>query len=280
MPLGEPKLGQMSLERILLYGAPKVGKTRAALALPERFGNIVYFAADPGSERLDSVLPGYRHRIHPITSTPGDSGRYDPRLDAFAFAQERWMERYPLAKTIVWDTFSFTTQQILAQISDQGSFSDKHITMGVKGAKDHQTVPQQGDYGAAQGAADRLITFLFQQPMHVIVICWEGYREAMEAGARTLIGGPLTVGSKTIGSMAGRFPTCIRLTRQSVAAGYEKKARICAWTETNSIWVAGIRSQHLVNPVPMIEVNGDPINLWETIDTTFHQAQLTEATHG
>jgi hypothetical protein len=288
VPLIEPVASRTDLERWLIYSAPKVGKTRLALSLPEDpYGEIAYLAADPGAERLDSVLPHYRSRIHTIISAPDPkTGLHDVRGDAFLFAREDWVRRYSKVRTLVWDTLSFTSQQILAQISDQGSFSQgSHITMGVKGAKDHQTIAMQGDYGAAQGAVDRLITFLFQQPLHIIVLCWEGYREAMEAGAKTLIGGPLTVGSKTIGSIAGRFPSTVRLTRQSVTSGFDKKARIVAWTETNSIWIAGIRSPHLNNPAPMIELDPDPINFWNTIHEKFYIPSvttpiLTEATHG
>lgn len=255
-------------ERILIYGSPKVGKTRFATALPARFGNAVYFAVDPGSERLDSVLLPYRERMHVVQSRPKPGEVYDPRRDAFIVAQEKWTERYPLAKTLIWDTLTITSQQILAHIADTGAFSaSQHISMGQKGTKEYQTVPMQGDYGAAQNAVDRIISFLFQQPMHIIILAHEGYREAMEGGAKTLIGGPLTVGSKTIGSMAGRFPTAIRLIRQQSG----DKSKVVAYTETNSIWVAGIRSHYLTNPMPKVDVDPDPISFWNLHDKTFLQ---------
>jgi len=257
-------------ERILIYGAPKVGKTRFATALTGRFGEAVYFAVDPGAERLDSVLTGYRSRLHVVQSRPKVGEVYDPRKDAFIIAQEDWTKQFPGVKTLIWDTLTITSQSILAHIADTGAFSaTQHISMGQKGSKEYQTVPMQGDYGAAQNAVDRLITFLFQQPLHVIVLAHEGYREAMEGGAKTLIGGPLTVGSKTIGSLAGRFPTAIRLTRKEESAGFEKKTKVVAWTETKGVWVAGVRSGHLMNPMPMVDVPPDPIGFWEQYDRMF-----------
>lgn len=268
-------------ERILIYGAPKVGKTRFATSLPARFGNIVYFAVDPGSERLDSVLAPYVSRIHVVQSRPAKVGDVlDSRRDAFLVSQNDWVAQYPAVRTLVWDTLTISSQQILQHISDQGAFSSAgHISMGVKGSKEYQTVPMQGDYGAAQNAVDRIISFLFQQPLHIIIVAHEGYRESMEAGSKTLIGGPLTVGSKTIGSIAGRFPTCIRLTRRTEGSGSTARSRVIAYTETNGIWVAGVRSKHLSNPLPMVDVIGDPLeSFWKPYDSTFAAAEQPPTT--
>lgn len=256
-------------ERILIYGAPKTGKTRFATSLPERFGRIRYFAADPGSERLDSVLLPYRPRIAVTQSTPEPGKPYNPRLDAFTVARNAWEE-----ETLIWDTLTETGRTLLTYTADTGAFSESHVTFKTqKGAIDYQTQPDKGDYGAVQNAIDRLITFLFQQPRHLIVICHEGYDEAMEAGQRTLKGGPLTVGKATIGSLPGRFSTTIRLTKttQSSPAGFGKDnvPKVIAWTETVGVWAAGIRSHHPINPMASFEVGPDPNNFWKAYDQHF-----------
>jgi hypothetical protein len=71
-------------ERILIYADPKCGKTRLATSLPARFGDTIYVAWDPGTERLGPVLPHYRSRLHPIRSIPEPGKPYDPGADAFA----------------------------------------------------------------------------------------------------------------------------------------------------------------------------------------------------
>lgn len=267
-PIGEP------LERWCIYGRPKVGKTRFALSLPERYGEIVYVGWDPSSERLDSVLPQYRNRIHLVQSRPEPGKAYDPRMDAFLIARENWQKRWPQVKTLVWDTFTATALDTLTAISDSGSFSaSAHITLGQRGSVDFQTVPMQGDYGAVQNALDRIVTFLFQQPLHLFLICHEGYTESTEAGAKTLIGGPYTVGRATISSFPGRFPTVIRLTRQTIGYGNDAKVAITAWTETQGPWVAGIRSQHLQNPIPIVKLEADPINFHKSYEHFFLPAR-------
>ena len=268
-------------ERILIYGAPKTGKTRFATSLPPRWGEIVYVAADPTSERLDSIFPAIRPRFHVVGSRPKAGELYNPRTDAFVMAQETWRARFAGVKTIVWDTITATGWDILVSIADQGSFSEsKHIIMGSKATKDLQSIPMQGDYMAAQNAIDRITTFLFLQPLNVIVVAHEGYKEAQEAGSKTLTGGPLTVGSATIGSYAGRFPTCIRLTRQSTGYGKDAKPKITAWTETQNIWLAGIRSGHDYNPMPVCDLQPNPINFWLEHDRHFAPAQPAQAREG
>src|SRR3972149_5190804 len=91
-------------ERILEYSDPKSGKTRLATSLTERFGDILYVAADPGSEGLASVLSPYSSRCKVITSTPEPGKKYDPIDDAFHIAIMDWKKEFPTVKTLVWDT--------------------------------------------------------------------------------------------------------------------------------------------------------------------------------
>lgn len=268
-------------ERVLIYGAPKTGKTRFATSLPARWGEVIYVAADPTSERLDSILPALQSRLHVVGSRPKAGEPYNPRTDAFVMAQENWRARFAGAKTIVWDTITATGWDILVSIADQGSFSEsKHITMGSKATKDLQSIPMQGDYMAAQNAIDRITTFLFMQPMNVIVVAHEGFKEAQEAGAKTITGGPVTVGTATIGSYAGRFPTCIRLTRQSTGFGKDARPKITAWTETQNIWLAGVRSPHDYNPLPVCELQPNPMNFWVEHDRHFAAPEALRAKEG
>lgn len=259
-------------ERVIVYSEPKSGKTRFSTSLPERFGKIVYFAADPGSESLGPVLPQYRERIYVIQSGPEVGKVYNPRADAMFVAQHDWTKdpKTPGAGTLVWDTLTQTSIQILAHIADSGEFSQsKHISIGTPGQPDFYNIPMEGDYGAAQNSISRTVDFLFRLPMHVIVVCHATYDEPKGGGS--LEGGPATVGKATVRSFPGRFNTAIHLVRRDVPGkvGEPSVSEITAWTERHGIWSAGIRSSHEVNPIPKIRLNPDPINFWDQYDGVF-----------
>ena len=78
-------------------------------------------------------------------------------------------------------------------------------------------------------------------------------------------GGPATAGKATVRSFPGRFDTVIHLERRTV----DKTPSITAHTERHGIWSAGIRSGHLVNPMPSIKLDPDPINFWKEYDRHF-----------
>lgn len=273
LKLGSPTSER--LERILIYGDPKTGKTRLATSLTARFGDFAYVAADPGSSGLASVLSGYRDRARVISMLSGASPSVqdNPHRDAFLVACNDWLGKSPSEwagkppiKTIVWDTMTATALDILAYVANSGQFSEKaHIGLGQPGSVEHQKIPMQGDFMATQGIVSRLVDFLFKQPLHLIVICHSGYDEPREGG--NVEGGPTTVGKATIRSFPGRFDTVIHLTRRSSATGTGNPgSAVTAWTERHGMWSAGIRSKHETNPIPKIDLNPDPVNFWLQYD--------------
>jgi hypothetical protein len=270
MPLGEITPEQAAFRRIMIYGNPKGGKSRVATSLPDHYGEILYYAADPGSESLAPILNKYRPRIHVIKSLPSVAGQMpDPDADAFTFALNDWSQKYPLAKTIVWDTLTQTSQDMLQFIADTGQFSEtKHIPIGSGAYK--QNIPLPGDYRAAQERLDRLVTYLFRMPYHLIVICHAEYDAPV--GGEEAEGGPKTVGRATIRKFAGRFDEVFYTKSQTIPPkvfGQPSTTKFVVYTEKYKIWVAGIRGGLEVNPMPYVELNPDPINFWEIHEKHF-----------
>lgn len=264
-----------TLERICFYGPPKAGKTRTATSLPKRFGNIIYFAADPASERLSSVLPDYRSRIHVVKSVPKlllngkpDYKNWDPDTEAFQFVlnEAEWRKKWPLAKTIVWDTMTQTSNDILQHVATTGQFSEKkHIIIGEGDFA--QAIPMMGDYMAAQNRIDRLTDFLFRTEYHVIVLCHAIYDETSDGS--DVEGGPATCGKAQVRKYAGKFPSYFYATRgrgQKEKPGDPEIPSFLLYTTKHKIWGAGIRSERKDNPIACVTLETDPINFWKRHD--------------
>lgn len=255
-------------ERILIYGDPKTGKTRLSTSLPETFGDIIYFAADPGSESLASVLESHRQRVAQVVKSRGP----DPDKDAFEFALTDWRKEFPKAGTLVWDTLTATSLDILNHLADSGAFSEKkHIAIGS--TANPQNIPMMGDYMAAQNRISRLLDFLFKQPLHIIVICHATYDETRNGESPEF--GPATSGKATVRTLPGRFDTVLHAARRilpSQKPGGPAESRYSVYTERHGIWSAGVRSSLLTNPIPVVETEPDPISFWNTFLTKFRGA--------
>jgi len=243
------------LERILIYADPKCGKTRLATSLPEHFGEAVYVAWDPGTEHLGPVLAKYRSRLHPIQSTPKIGEPYEPDKDAFSIALTDWTTEWPHVKTLIWDNITATAEDLLSHVADTAQFSSSHVKINT--GKSHLNLPMEGDYGAVHGMIDRLTTYLFRQPLHLIILAHAQIAESKD-GSGTL-GGPATIGKASVRKYAGRFDTVIHLAtktkdgKQSFTAHMDKHA---------NIWTGGIRSHLALNPMPSTDLEPDPISFW------------------
>jgi hypothetical protein len=216
-------------------------------------------------------LPQYRSRLLIKRSVPEPGKPYDPGADAFVLALNDWSKPHPGAKTLVWDHMTATASDILSAIADKGQFSDKHIAIGAPGAS-KMNIPMEGDYGAAQGTIDRLTTYLFRQPLHLIILTHAMTAESKDGSG--LVGGPALVGKAMVRNYAGRFDTVLRLGRRKV----ENREAFTCYTDRSpvaSFWTAGIRSHLPVNPIPSIDLSPDPVNFWEAYDQHFLLAHET-----
>jgi hypothetical protein len=268
------------LERTLIYGDPKTGKTRLATSLTPRFGEALYIAADPGAEGMSSILPAYVGRIQCLKPIGGDTAKSNPHVDAFEIATRNWQKDFPEVKTLIWDTMTATALDILQYVATSGQFSQTaHVGLGIPGSPEHQKLPMQGDYMATHNIISRLVDFLFKQPLHLIVICHAGYDEPKDGGA--LEGGPATAGKATIRSFPGKFDSVLHVVRKgstpvpSVGGVGVGTSNVSVFTERHGVWSAGIRSGHTSNPMPRVDLQPDPINFWELHDSHFVPKEVT-----
>lgn len=252
-------------ELILGYAAAGGGKTRLFTSLPERFGDMVYFALDDGSEDLDSVLHKYRPRIHVIKPE-----FKDPIADAGKIAVTNWQRDFPKAKTLILDTFSNLTWKMLNHVTEKGMFQAKHNSVGTPGTPMYTALPDKGDYGGVHGIIRNFVSAIIanQPGMNIIMICHQDTDKDDLAGT---VGGPATVGRAMIEWLPARFKTVIRLDRaveNAVAGGQViQKTKYIARTSPHGAWIARINeASETGNPIPVTVLNVDPINFWNDHD--------------
>lgn len=257
--------------RIGLYGMPKSGKSWQALSYPKK---KLYIAADPGSEaaalnRLDVV-----DVIQLEKKQVGNRLTYDPLSEAVATASRDWKKEYPDVECLVWDTMTQTSREILSAIADSSSFSDKHVYVGTKGTESYMAAPMPGDYGATQNATYRLLEFLNQQSMDVIVLFHGDTVEPNSSGTGVVVGGPTAVGKAAVVGISGFFNNLFRTEfRDPIRSGKRVKEYV-VHTEKRGPWLAGIRLRPgQVNPIPETVIPGNnPGHFWHQFSEVTNSA--------
>jgi hypothetical protein len=261
-------------KRIAVYGLPKSGKTRAVTALPwgEHWGErALYVAADPGSEELGSVLRNNREHLILVKPEPKSVGGkliYDPLTESVAIATKNWKEEYPGVGTIIWDTMTTTSQELLAAYADSGQFSDKHVTFGQPGTAAYHAAPMEGDFGAAQRSTMFILKYLFRQPLNLIVVFHEDWVQPNEKDVLGAVyGGPTIVGKAGIKTIAAMFDNLFRFSaKDKVEQGNKTVTEYAVHTRHSGPWMAGFRNPHENNPIPKVPLKPDPINFWKAFD--------------
>jgi hypothetical protein len=258
-------------ERIIIYGAPGIGKSRFALSLTPRFGNILYYAADDNSEFLSSISPDKRKRIFVIKPI-GD----DPIVNFQQFCEMNWkgMEGqtledgrvFPKIDTIVVDTYTTITEKTLQETANQGlSGAEKHFHVGDR-EKGGLTIPNRGDYRGNDSLSAGYLDTLFdkQRNFHIIFVCHETlkYIEDVCVG-----GGPSHPGRRMLAELPGRFSTVVRLIRDQIEI-FEPEYRVdnvvVAITDNDGKWIAKVRTddEERPNPIGRVILDRNPINFW------------------
>jgi len=249
-------------ERVCVYGPPKTGKSRLATSVPtgrdSPWGEkVLYVCADAGSDNLRPVMTKYRGDIVPIVM----EGK-DLLEESVEIATKDWKKEVPGAGTLVWDTMTETSKQLLQQYANSGVFSDNHaVQVGKRGTKSWHTSPMQGDYGAAQNSVGYILEHLWTQPLNIIVLFHQRWIEPKKNSADGLMGGPEICGREGVRWIPGKFDNVFRTER--VNSGPASEAKFIVHTTQRGIWHAGYRSNKASGGLPgAVQLQPDPGHFW------------------
>lgn len=266
-----------------VYGPPKSGKTRLVTCLD--WGSVwgeeaVYCAWDSGAAALSSTPK--EHRAHINVVVPEDTidpktgrRRYDPLTEAVAMATKDWQSVFPKARTIIWDTMTETSRQLLTAYADTGTFSDKHITFGTPGQATYHSAPMEGDYGAAQRSTLFILDLLFKQPMNVIVLFHDNVVTPDTKKGETFIayGGPAIAGKAGTQAVAGKFDNLFRVEAEPRFDGNTIKPKHFLYSTPKGAWLAGFRNPITTgNPIARVELSTNPSEFWKTFISVYNNA--------
>jgi len=249
------------VERICIYGPPKVGKSTLATSLPwgEYWGEkAAYIAADDNAETLKSVLKHNKDRLVVIKPDGGPSWM----REAVSLARTDWKAQG--CSTLIWDTMTATSGRILREYSDSGVFSEKHaVQVGDKKDGSWHTSPMEGDYGAAQNTIALLHEHLWTQPIHLIVLFQDDVAEPKSGAIEGLMGGPATVGKKAIRWIPAKYDTVLFMQRINMTP---ETQRVVVNTVQRGIWPAGVRNDDPELKLPaQIALDRDPKAFWTLV---------------
>jgi hypothetical protein len=260
----EEILQQRRLERIMIYGKPKTGKTRLVGALPrnEKWGEILYVACDRNSELLPSIID--RTKIHVVKPGPAEGQTHVDLLeDLVEIFTKDWKAEYPGVGTIVVDTGTVMTGDLMQFYVDTKKVQENHKKLGREGTKSYHAQADKGDFGGAQSSHGFLLDHLWLQPLHLVVLYHEDWVEPKSGGLDELTGGPMTVGIAQIRTLPGRFDTVLR-TVSNIGA-----ARFAVQTERQGAWPAEVRQGNVglrLGQSGHYALADDPRSFWEDFD--------------
>jgi hypothetical protein len=225
-------------------------------AVPSRWGKRAgYIAVDPGSFKLKSVLA----EDLPYIGKPillGEEGKpYDPYDEVMQIAT---MSAYADVDTFILDTGTVLSREILQAIANSGSFSDRHVEIKGSSKKFKVAMSMPGDYGAAQNCMFDIFRAFKQSGKNFICIFHDGLIEPEASSNAPVIGGPITAGKGSIMGVAAWFDNLVRVESKNK----EGKRIYRAFTEKNGVYLAKLRMRAKTNPIPVVDLDPDPINFW------------------
>lgn len=279
----DPTQTENKRERIIVYGAPGVGKSRFVLSLTPRFGNILYYAADPNSRYLDSIAPHKQNRVLVIDQEQDDDIANFSEFCVHDWRGEEGTEteglpawcngKFPRVDTLVVDTYTWVMQQAIMQSANQGLAGTKpHFRVGEI-EKGGQAIPTWDDYLGTEGLSRGLIKDMFniQRDMNIIFTCHEDVKQ-IEGMPAT--GGPSHPGRKMLVDMPAAFSTVIRLIKDNVLVPGEdaSRDRVVAITNHDGKFIAKRRTGDETgqeNPLGRVTLDDDPSNFWRLYDSIY-----------
>ena len=239
--------------KFLLHGSPGSGKTPLATSLPwgtAGWGEgAVYVACDRKEAGLAGTLPHNRGRL----ITPDYGAASDPYTFVKSVLEYDW--RAEGAPTVIIDTGTNLGRDFLQAAVDAGAYNSKSVTFGTSILK----LADKPHYGLAHNLMSKIIKAASASPLNIIMLFWSDYQEPEDG--KGAWGGPITVNMTMSKDIAGEFSNII-YTRTSTEGG---RTKYFAHTENYGIWVARLHGV-LPNPIPVIEMQPDPVHVWQAID--------------
>ena len=279
LKLFNPEAEEGQTDRVLVYGDPGIGKSRFALSLPPRFGNILYYAADDNAQFLSSISRAKRKRVWVITPQ-GD----DAIVNFQEFCDHDWKSlegqtmadgrTFPQIGTIVVDTYSTVMERVLQEVANQGlSGAERHFYASAKD-KGGQTIPNRGDYRGSDSISMGYLDTLFDLQRHynIVFVCHGTLKYVDDV---CIGGGPSHPGRRMLTELPARFSTVVRLVREDVEIQepeYHVENAVVAITENDGRWVAKARLENEEDPNPLAHVvlNQTGSNFWGMYESIYH----------
>lgn len=167
----------------------------------------------------------------------------DPYGDAVAICERDWEGEFG-AKSIGWDTMTWRSKQFLQMSAALKKYGD-NIQFG-QGGRVH-TMPQRGDYGAAQSMTLELRQLLFaHDEMHVFVIGHQTVAEYENGdGVVSAQAGFGTVGKASVGQFGDVFNQYLRMhveEKRAVIKGQQSSRRVLMQLKKGVMFDAGLRT--------------------------------------
>lgn len=261
------QLERVVKERIIVYGRAGIGKSRFVLSLTERFGKVVYYAADSNSDLLSSIDPSKRDRVI-VVIPEGD----DPLKNFMKFCMTDWKKIDPEIGTLVVDTYTKVALDIIRFAANSGTMDrEKHYVVGDP-AEGGQAIPNRGDYQAIESVSRGFLDMLFdkQRDLHIFFSCHEDVKIVENVHS---VGGPAHPGRAMTEYLPAQFSTVIRLIRDEILVPGDDAPRnvVIAVTENDGKFIAKVRTADEKNPNPLARVllDQDPVNFWNQYDAIF-----------
>ena len=275
----DPTKAENQRERIIIYGRAGIGKTRLALSLPEKLGDILYYAAEDNSEFLSSISNEKRKRVKVIR--PDKS---DPIRNFQQFCIQDWRTKFPSVTTLVVDSYSEVAEACILHAASTGAIDrEPHYRIGDSNEEGGIALPHQGDYQGIIYITRNFLDTLFdkQRHMNIIFICREtskiiggtklsitgkdGKTRAQEVGGKSF-GGPDHPGKQMMEELPARFSTVIRLIREPVMVPGMSvpEWRVIAITDNDGQFVAKVRESDEVkgNSLGRVILDKNSENFW------------------
>jgi len=254
----------LSAEAFGIYGPAGSGKTRLAAACvrgwPEAWGGqALYVPIDPGSDSLGSILMVDRVNMYKYKEYGGAKGM-DPYRELCKIIENKEVEKSG-CQTLILDTMTTVSRQILQAVANSGKFSDKHIALETQGiGKINLAMP--GDYKGAQQCIMNFLDLAKFSGVNILAVFHDGLFEPEATSSAPTVGGPATVGRSSLAPIAGWFHNLVRLEARSKGSGETRSVEYWASTEKKGPYLAKLRIPLPKNPIPDFRLDDDPVNFW------------------